>query len=121
MLRSFVCLVLLGLVSSCSKSPGPLSPKVTDPVALQETDTEREIRLVLATPEGRAIDLWMRVQGFERCSADQAIARTDGVDSDLQLPYWNAVRKEKGVLSRAFTQGKTIFGAVVIRPTESGV
>src|SRR5439155_3617279 len=116
MLRLLLCLILVSFLPACSKSPvEPLTPTET-PVVLDETATEREIRLALATPEGKAIDQWLTAQGFERCPADQAIARTDGTDKALDVPYWNAILKEKGVLTQTRSAVTVVTGAVKIRP-----
>ena len=66
--------------------------------------TAREVSQTLNKPEGRAVDQWLRSQGFTPMTTSESIAGSDGGGDDIQIPYYQA-DGTRGTLERAVLQG----------------
>src|SRR5206468_5742668 len=81
--------------------------------------TAREVSQTLNKPEGRAVDQWLRSQGFTPMTTSESIAGSDGGGDDIQIPYYQA-DGTRGTLERAVLQGQDVFGAMIYKADEYG-
>jgi hypothetical protein len=108
-------LLLSSLILLLPESACATNIVVHDPAAKQQ-----DVSQTMQRPEARAIDTWLRQQGYNPLDPSEAITGTVDAGLDVQIPYSNGVPQRRAVLERIEQQGQDVFGAMIYWQASDG-